>query len=68
MLIMLSCISCDIVITLCSIMRWLQKKDRNGEKEYTGIWKAKNAAVREKAKKQFFKGFFPLRYSLIQFV
>ena len=40
-------------------MRWLQKKDRNGEKEYTGIWEAKNAAVGDKAKKQFFKGFFP---------
>ena len=40
-------------------MRWLQKNDRNGEKEYTGIWEAKNAAVGDKAKKQFFKGFFP---------
>lgn len=55
----MSCISCDTVMTLCSIMKWLQKKDRNDGKEYNGIWKAKNAAVRDETEKQiFFKGSF----------
>lgn len=40
-------------------MKWLQKKDRNDGKEYNGIWKAKNAAVRDETEKQiFFKGSF----------
>lgn len=45
-----------------------RKKDTEREKRILVSKKAKNAAVRDKTKTQFNKGFFPLRYSLIQFL